>query len=200
MCFCRTLFLFDSIVWRWGESIPCLEISFRLFLCLKNLSMFKIHFFLKKNTFLCLLPSLSSLLLFFFCGGWGWDCNCVGCMMDCKTRIDYGTGHEAQFVSLLCALYRIGVFTVEDRLSIVFIVFTRYDIFRLILLLLFLFSNVLWFVFPVIASKWGDSSMEKKGMYSLLCSFFSKFLLLIFFCGGITYLSVKNIENKGTWS
>jgi serine/threonine-protein phosphatase 2A activator len=42
------------------------------------------------------------------------------------TRIDYGTGHEASFVMWIWALYRLGIFTNEDRTALVTKLFVRY--------------------------------------------------------------------------
>ncbi|OCT65409.1 hypothetical protein XELAEV_18041649mg, partial [Xenopus laevis] len=41
------------------------------------------------------------------------------------TRIDYGTGHEADFASFLFCLCKIGVLKVDDQLAIVFREFNR---------------------------------------------------------------------------
>jgi len=41
-------------------------------------------------------------------------------------RIDYGTGHELNFVLLLCALNKLGVFTAEDLAPLVLEVFQHY--------------------------------------------------------------------------
>ncbi|KAJ7339552.1 Serine/threonine-protein phosphatase 2A activator [Desmophyllum pertusum] len=43
-----------------------------------------------------------------------------------KTRIDYGTGHEACFVAFLCCLFKLRVLDQSDCVSIVFKVFQRY--------------------------------------------------------------------------
>jgi len=42
------------------------------------------------------------------------------------TRIDYGSGHEASFVSLLCAMNQVGLFTAEDFQPLVTRVFCGY--------------------------------------------------------------------------
>eukprot|EP00040_Diaphanoeca_grandis_P023383 m.127148 g.127148 ORF g.127148 m.127148 type:complete len:349 (+) comp29251_c0_seq2:189-1235(+) len=41
-------------------------------------------------------------------------------------RVDYGSGHELAFVSLLCCLTLLGVFKVEDSQALVLVVFHRY--------------------------------------------------------------------------
>jgi len=43
-----------------------------------------------------------------------------------KTRIDYGTGHEACFVAFLCCLFKLRVLDQSDYVSIVCKVFQRY--------------------------------------------------------------------------
>lgn len=43
-----------------------------------------------------------------------------------EVRIDYGTGHETNFIAWMCALYRLGFFSTEDREALVFYVFDRY--------------------------------------------------------------------------
>ncbi|XP_078381333.1 serine/threonine-protein phosphatase 2A activator-like [Oculina patagonica] len=43
-----------------------------------------------------------------------------------KTRIDYGTGHEACFVAFLCCLFKLRVLDQSDYVSVVFKVFERY--------------------------------------------------------------------------
>ncbi|XP_022783824.1 serine/threonine-protein phosphatase 2A activator-like [Stylophora pistillata] len=43
-----------------------------------------------------------------------------------KTRIDYGTGHEACFIAFLCCLFKLRVLDQNDCVSIVFKVFQRY--------------------------------------------------------------------------
>ncbi|XP_078604517.1 serine/threonine-protein phosphatase 2A activator-like [Branchiostoma floridae x Branchiostoma japonicum] len=43
-----------------------------------------------------------------------------------KTRIDYGTGHEAAFTAFLCCLFKLRIFTEKDMLALVFRVFHRY--------------------------------------------------------------------------
>nr|XP_058958551.1 serine/threonine-protein phosphatase 2A activator-like [Pocillopora verrucosa] len=43
-----------------------------------------------------------------------------------KTRIDYGTGHEACFIAFLCCLFKLRVLDQSDCASIVFRVFQRY--------------------------------------------------------------------------
>ncbi|PFX14319.1 Serine/threonine-protein phosphatase 2A activator, partial [Stylophora pistillata] len=40
-----------------------------------------------------------------------------------KTRIDYGTGHEACFIAFLCCLFKLRVLDQNDCVSIVFKVF-----------------------------------------------------------------------------
>jgi hypothetical protein len=42
------------------------------------------------------------------------------------TRIDYGSGHETNFVAVLCALFVLGVYTPGDRLALALVVFPRY--------------------------------------------------------------------------
>ncbi|XP_075214757.1 serine/threonine-protein phosphatase 2A activator-like [Lycorma delicatula] len=42
------------------------------------------------------------------------------------TRIDYGTGHEMAFCMFLCCLFKIGAFTTDDSLQVIFLVFNRY--------------------------------------------------------------------------
>jgi len=41
-------------------------------------------------------------------------------------RIDYGTGHELNFVVWLCCLYKLGVFTADDHVALVLDVFRSY--------------------------------------------------------------------------
>ena len=41
-------------------------------------------------------------------------------------RIDYGTGHELNFVVTLLCLYKLGIFKQEDLKGLVNIVFNRY--------------------------------------------------------------------------
>jgi len=43
-----------------------------------------------------------------------------------KTRIDYGTGHEACFATLLCCLFKLRVLDQSDYVAVVFKVFHRY--------------------------------------------------------------------------
>lgn len=43
-----------------------------------------------------------------------------------KTRIDYGTGHEASFAAFLCCLFKLRVLNQNDCVTIVFRVFQRY--------------------------------------------------------------------------
>lgn len=43
-----------------------------------------------------------------------------------KTRIDYGTGHEASFAAFLCCLFKLRVLDQSDCAAIVFKVFQRY--------------------------------------------------------------------------
>ncbi|BES88587.1 phosphatase [Nesidiocoris tenuis] len=43
-----------------------------------------------------------------------------------NTRIDYGTGHEMAFLMFLCCLFKIGVFTQDDQLSVALALFPRY--------------------------------------------------------------------------
>lgn len=43
------------------------------------------------------------------------------------TRIDYGTGHESNFVAFLCCLYVLGAVGNEDLGVLVARVFPRYD-------------------------------------------------------------------------
>lgn len=43
-----------------------------------------------------------------------------------KTRIDYGTGHEASFAAFLCCLFKLRVLDQRDCVAIVFKVFQRY--------------------------------------------------------------------------
>eukprot|EP00128_Syssomonas_multiformis_P005559 Colp12_sorted_trinity150504_noHs@28437 len=43
-----------------------------------------------------------------------------------KTRIDYGTGHEAAFVAFLCCLYILGFFQPSDSEHIASIIFAKY--------------------------------------------------------------------------
>lgn len=42
------------------------------------------------------------------------------------TRLDYGTGHEASFVGLLCCLMKMRVFSEEDAASVALKLFNRY--------------------------------------------------------------------------
>lgn len=42
------------------------------------------------------------------------------------TRIDYGTGHETNFVVLLFCLAKLGVFSQQDRKALVLVIFRRY--------------------------------------------------------------------------
>ena len=51
----------------------------------------------------------------YFCDGFG-----------NKTRIDYGTGHEAAFCAFMCCLYKLRIFTERDNLALVFKVFHEY--------------------------------------------------------------------------
>eukprot|EP00794_Sanderia_malayensis_P007815 gene7815-8661_t len=43
-----------------------------------------------------------------------------------KTRIDYGTGHEAAFCAFLCCLFKLRVLTDKDQAAIVFKIFHEY--------------------------------------------------------------------------
>lgn len=43
-----------------------------------------------------------------------------------STRIDYGTGHEMAFIMFLCCMFKIGVYTLDDKVSTVTKVFNRY--------------------------------------------------------------------------
>ena len=43
-----------------------------------------------------------------------------------QQRIDYGTGHELNFVLFLCALHKMGLFTPSDAVALVADVFSRY--------------------------------------------------------------------------
>jgi serine/threonine-protein phosphatase 2A activator len=43
-----------------------------------------------------------------------------------RTRIDYGTGHEANFVCFLLCLYKLKILNQEDNVAIVLAVFWRY--------------------------------------------------------------------------
>jgi serine/threonine-protein phosphatase 2A activator len=43
-----------------------------------------------------------------------------------KTRIDYGTGHELNFVAFLCCLSKLGLLGITDAQVIVFHIFNRY--------------------------------------------------------------------------
>lgn len=41
------------------------------------------------------------------------------------TRIDYGSGHETNFIAILCALFVLGVYRDHDRRALALIVFPR---------------------------------------------------------------------------
>ena len=43
-----------------------------------------------------------------------------------STRIDYGTGHEACFLALLCCLYKLKILTETDNIGLVTVVLVRY--------------------------------------------------------------------------
>ncbi|OQV15822.1 Serine/threonine-protein phosphatase 2A activator [Hypsibius exemplaris] len=43
-----------------------------------------------------------------------------------STRIDYGTGHEANFIMFLCCLSKLGVFQKSDFPAVVVLIFKRY--------------------------------------------------------------------------
>ncbi|XP_077986532.1 serine/threonine-protein phosphatase 2A activator-like isoform X2 [Glandiceps talaboti] len=43
-----------------------------------------------------------------------------------STRIDYGTGHEMNFATFLCCLYKLRVLTEKDNVAVVHKVFSRY--------------------------------------------------------------------------
>ena len=43
-----------------------------------------------------------------------------------KTRIDYGTGHEMAFVMFLCALFKVGVLSQEDKVAVGLKIFSSY--------------------------------------------------------------------------
>ncbi|KAG2375177.1 hypothetical protein C9374_010181 [Naegleria lovaniensis] len=52
-----------------------------------------------------------------------------------RTRIDYGTGHEATFCAWMCCLARLNVFTRKDSYHMVAVIFPRYvEVMRKILL------------------------------------------------------------------
>lgn len=42
------------------------------------------------------------------------------------TRVDYGTGHEINFIAFICCLYKIGFLNSSDHVPIVFILFNEY--------------------------------------------------------------------------
>eukprot|EP00124_Ichthyophonus_hoferi_P000399 Ihof_evm9s14 gene=Ihof_evmTU9s14 len=43
-----------------------------------------------------------------------------------STRIDYGTGHEVNFIAFLCCLYVMGILDANDQKALVLMVFVRY--------------------------------------------------------------------------
>ena len=43
-----------------------------------------------------------------------------------ETRIDYGTGHETNFISFCCCLDKIGFFTKADDRAVILGIFNRY--------------------------------------------------------------------------
>ncbi|EFC42525.1 serine/threonine-protein phosphatase 2A regulatory subunit B [Naegleria gruberi] len=52
-----------------------------------------------------------------------------------KTRIDYGTGHEATFCAWMCCLARLNIVTLRDSFALVSVIFPRYiDFMRKVLL------------------------------------------------------------------